>query len=205
MSYFDDLDDSVFLAALEQVEANLPSARPPPVQPAVTTTTTTTNTTINNTSSLPVLPMNNAVLPVPPPSTAVAVPAAVPAMRWDALTSQHVPRQCKCNKPAAVKVVAKQGARFSKIAFFFLFQTSSTRRGRRAQHGQAILLVCHPNLRLLRLGHAGSPAARRTHDQRCGVDIVDGRDDDDNGDGCVDVIDSAACAADELVVGVPAL
>jgi SWI/SNF-related matrix-associated actin-dependent regulator 1 of chromatin subfamily A len=103
ISYLDDLDDSYFLTALEQVEstrASVPQASVPSASvPAL--------------ASVPLASVvTNTMLGVPGDVVVVshgAVPTASTGARWDALTSEHVPKMCKCMKQAAVKVVLKQG------------------------------------------------------------------------------------------------
>jgi hypothetical protein len=92
VSYLNDLDDSYFLTALEQVE----STRASIPQASVPLASVVTNTMLGVPGDVVVVSHG-------------AVPTASTGARWDALTSEHVPKMCKCMKQAAVKVVLKQG------------------------------------------------------------------------------------------------
>jgi hypothetical protein len=99
VSYLDDLDDSYFLTALEQVEstrASIPQASVPVPQASVPLASVVTNTMLGVPGDVVVVSHGT-------------VPTASTGARWDALTSEHVPKMCKCMKQAAVKVVLKQG------------------------------------------------------------------------------------------------
>jgi hypothetical protein len=93
-SFVDDIDDSLMLAALAQVESSLLAKK-------------------SEASLVPTavaLPQQPAQQPPPPRS-------------FENLTLQHLPRNCKCGKPASVKVVMKTGTVF--VFVFFFFQVSN--------------------------------------------------------------------------------
>jgi hypothetical protein len=87
----DDIDDSLMLAALAQVESSFAAKQ--------------------QSASIASVPAATSVATT---STSTTLPRVVQPRSFENLTNQHIPRNCKCGKPATVKVVVKQGKQKKK-------------------------------------------------------------------------------------------